>query len=119
VRRDRERPVRGGPRGDRARLRPGVRRADGPATFNLPNAAALTAPPTRLADNPTFARARAALPAGAGVPFFLDFGPIASLAQAASSASGRRVEAVLRRLDYLAIGSTGRPIHVRIVLGLH
>lgn len=80
-------------------------------------------PPTgKLGTNPTFSRAHAQLPNGSSVPLFLDFGPLSSLLsqtpQFKQGGSDRKALTVLRRLDYLVIGTSAATHDTRIVLGL-
>jgi hypothetical protein len=76
----------------------------------------------KLSANPTFTRAHARLPAGSTVPLFLDFGPLASLLsqtpQFKQAGSDYQALTVLKRLDYLVIGTSAGTHDTRIVLGL-
>jgi Protein of unknown function (DUF3352) len=77
---------------------------------------------SKLSANPTFIRARSQLPAGSAVPAFLDFGPLAALLSQTPQfkADGRdhKALAVLRRLDYFAVGTSAATHDTRVVLGL-
>jgi hypothetical protein len=89
------------------------------AKFALSN----THPPTgKLSSSPTFVRAHAQLPTGSTVPFFLDFGPLASLLaqtpQFKPGGSDHMALTVLKRLDYFAIGTSRVAQDTRAVLGL-
>ena len=90
------------------------------AKFALSN----THPATgKLSANPVFVRARAQLPAGSTVPLFLNFGPLAALLsetpQFKQGGSDHNALAVLRRLDYFAVGTSATTHDTRVVLGLH
>ena len=76
----------------------------------------------KLSANPTFTRARAQLPTGSAVPLFLNFGPLSSLLaqtpQFKQGGSDYKALTVLKRLDYLVIGTSAATHDTRIVLGL-
>lgn len=93
------------------------------ATLDEPNFQTLLAPPTTLATNPSFERARSTLVPGSLVPLFVDFGPLASLLsqtpQFKSDPSDVKALGVLQRLDYLVFGFNQPAGAAQIVLGLH
>jgi hypothetical protein len=76
----------------------------------------------KLGANPTFTRARTQLPTGSAVPLFLNFAPLAALLsqtpQFKQGGSNGKALAVLKRLDYLVIGTSAATHDTRIVLGL-
>lgn len=76
----------------------------------------------KLSANRTFVRARSQLPTGSTVPLFLDFGPLAALLsqtpQFKTGGSDHSALAVLRRLDYFAVGTSAATHDTRIVLGV-
>ncbi len=82
----------------------------------------VTSPSSKLSDDPSFQRAKAALGGDGRVPFFLDFTTLAAFTGQIPSfqAGGRdnKDQVVLQRLDYLAIGENPAAGDVRAVLGL-
>jgi hypothetical protein len=82
------------------------------ALIGYPSASAFLNSSSRLANTASYRAALAQLQAGAGVPLYLNFGPLASLMAAER---GKRA-AMLRKLSYLIVGHT--PGDTRIVLGL-
>jgi hypothetical protein len=89
-------------------------------TYGFPDSAAFLHPTSALASNPIYQQAVSQLPAGSSVPLFLEFAPVASLAQLANhsqSPGAARTMRVLHELRYLIAG--GHAGHVRIVLGLN
>jgi hypothetical protein len=82
------------------------------ALIGYPSASAFLNSSSTLANTATYRAALAQLQAGAGVPLYLNFGPIALL-MAAERGKG---VAVLHKLSYLIVGRS--PGDTRIVLGL-
>ncbi len=84
---------------------------------------ALLSPPNRLASNPRFAAARAALPPGSRVSAFIDFRTITQLLGVLPSSLGSTGSAgalaVVKRLNYLAVGSDQARGDTRVVLALN
>jgi hypothetical protein len=74
--------------------------------FGYSNPQQLLAPASRLADNPTFRRALAQLPAGSKADIYVNFGPIALLSALDHSAGDAKVWNVVRRFKYLIAGGT-------------
>ncbi len=88
------------------------------ATYGFASPSAFLSPASKLAGDPTYRRALSELPGGSNVPFYLSFGPIASLVQLADhQPSAANTIRVLDKLSYLIVG--GVPGHTRLVLGLH
>jgi hypothetical protein len=91
------------------------------ATFDQ-TLAQFTSPSSTLSSNPAFGRAKAALPSGSRVPFFMDFSTLSSLTSQIPSfqAGGRdhKDQVVLQRLDYLVVGSNAGQGDFRLALGL-
>jgi hypothetical protein len=86
-------------------------------TYGFPNQAAFLSPPSPLSGSAQYRQAVAQLPAGSGVPLYLDFAPITSIVQFADhSSSAAGTVATMRKLSYLILGTA--PNHVRLVVGL-
>ncbi len=93
------------------------------ATLDLPNFAALLAPPSTLSSNAAFQRARSQLESGSNVPLFVDFGPLAtllgSLPQFQQQPKDKQALQTVQRMDYFVIGFSSLTHDFRMILGLH